>query len=196
MKHATDQDWDTEYLALTMGVKVVDSLDEAIDSINMHSTGHTESIISEDYSAIETFAKRIDSAVVMVNAVHPFHRRRGVRLRRGARHLHAEDARPRPDGTQRDDHHEVDRLRNGAGTSMSEERTVISTIRDDIDLNDQALGLKIAAERLSIVATCSWCRSRMASPRQQRASLEYADAVLIGWPETDSPEAWNWTRRS
>ena len=68
MKHATDQDWDTEYLALTMGVKVVDSLDEAIDSINMHSTGHTESIISEDYSAIETFAKRIDSAVVMVNA--------------------------------------------------------------------------------------------------------------------------------
>ena len=68
MKHATDQDWDTDYLALTMGVKVVDSLDEAIDSINMHSTGHTESIISEDYSAIETFAKRIDSAVVMVNA--------------------------------------------------------------------------------------------------------------------------------
>ena len=68
MKHATDQDWDTEYLALTMGVKIVDSLDEAIDSINMHSTGHTESIISEDYSAIETFAKRIDSAVVMVNA--------------------------------------------------------------------------------------------------------------------------------
>ncbi|OZG62894.1 gamma-glutamyl-phosphate reductase [Bifidobacterium hapali] len=66
--HATDEDWDTEYLALTMGVKVVDSLDEAIDHINAHSTGHTESIIAEDYSAIEEFTSRIDSAVVMVNA--------------------------------------------------------------------------------------------------------------------------------
>ncbi|MBT1160875.1 MULTISPECIES: glutamate-5-semialdehyde dehydrogenase [Bifidobacterium] len=65
---ATDEDWDTEYLALTMGVKVVDSLDEAIEHINAHSTGHTESIIAEDYSAIEEFTSRIDSAVVMVNA--------------------------------------------------------------------------------------------------------------------------------
>ncbi|NEG89052.1 glutamate-5-semialdehyde dehydrogenase [Bifidobacterium aerophilum] len=65
---ATDEDWDTEYLALTMGVKVVDSLDEAIAHINAHSTGHTESIIAEDYSAIEEFTGRIDSAVVMVNA--------------------------------------------------------------------------------------------------------------------------------
>lgn len=65
---ATDEDWDAEYLALTMGVKVVDSLDEAIDHINAHSTGHTESIIAEDYSAIEEFTSRIDSAVVMVNA--------------------------------------------------------------------------------------------------------------------------------
>ncbi|RSX53247.1 gamma-glutamyl-phosphate reductase [Bifidobacterium goeldii] len=65
---ATAQDWDTEYLALEMGVKVVDSLDEAIAHINEHSTGHTESIIAEDYSAIEEFTKRVDSAVVMVNA--------------------------------------------------------------------------------------------------------------------------------
>ena len=66
--HSTDEDWDTEYLALTIGIKVVDSLDEAIEHINRHSTGHTESIISEDYSAIEEFTTRIDSAVVMVNA--------------------------------------------------------------------------------------------------------------------------------
>ena len=66
--HATDEDWDTEYLALKIGIKVVDSLDEAIEHINRHSTGHTESIISEDYSAIEEFTARIDSAVVMVNA--------------------------------------------------------------------------------------------------------------------------------
>lgn len=66
--HATEEDWDTEYLALKIGVKVVDSLDAAIAHINRHSTGHTESIIAEDYSAIEEFASRIDSAVVMVNA--------------------------------------------------------------------------------------------------------------------------------
>ncbi|KAA8829160.1 glutamate-5-semialdehyde dehydrogenase [Bifidobacterium myosotis] len=68
LNHATDEDWDTEYLALRMGVKVVADLDEAIEHINRHSTGHTESIIAEDYEAIETFTKRIDSAVVMVNA--------------------------------------------------------------------------------------------------------------------------------
>lgn len=66
--HATEEDWDTEYLALKIGVKVVDSLDAAIAHINRHSTGHTESIIAEDYSAIEEFTSRIDSAVVMVNA--------------------------------------------------------------------------------------------------------------------------------
>ncbi|WP_055427080.1 glutamate-5-semialdehyde dehydrogenase [Bifidobacterium aesculapii] len=66
--HATDEDWDTEYLALEMGVRVVDSLDEAVDHINMHSTGHTEAIVAEDYTAIEEFTARIDSAVVMVNA--------------------------------------------------------------------------------------------------------------------------------
>ena len=65
---ATDGDWDTEYLALKIGIKVVDSLDEAIEHINRHSTGHTESIIAEDYSAVEEFTARIDSAVVMVNA--------------------------------------------------------------------------------------------------------------------------------
>jgi len=83
---------------------------------------------------------------------------------------------------------------------MSEERTVISTIRDDIDLNDQALGLKIAAERLSIVRYVFLVQIEDGiASASQRASLEYADAVLIGWagthapaslgwPETDSPE--------
>ena len=66
--HATDDDWDMEYLALKIGVKVVDSLDEAIAHINHQSTGHTESVIAEDYSAIEEFTSRIDSSVVMVNA--------------------------------------------------------------------------------------------------------------------------------
>ena len=68
LAHAVDADWDTEYLALRMGVRVVGSLDEAVDHINAHSTGHTEAILAEDYSAIEAFTRRIDSAVVMVNA--------------------------------------------------------------------------------------------------------------------------------
>lgn len=65
---ATDEDWDTEYLDYQIGIKVVDSLDEAIRHITAHSTGHTEAIISEDYAAIEEFTARVDSAVVMVNA--------------------------------------------------------------------------------------------------------------------------------
>lgn len=65
---ATDEDWGTEYLDYILGIKVVDSMEEAIEHINTYSTGHTEAIISEDYSSIEEFTQRIDSAVVMVNA--------------------------------------------------------------------------------------------------------------------------------
>ncbi|MDF7663744.1 glutamate-5-semialdehyde dehydrogenase [Bifidobacterium sp. ESL0763] len=72
LEHATDEDWDTEYLALRMGIRVVDSLDAAIAHINAHSTGHTECILAEDYSAIERFTRLIDSAVVMVNASSRF----------------------------------------------------------------------------------------------------------------------------
>ena len=43
---ATDEDWDTEYLGMTMAIKVVDSLEEAIDHINRHGTGHSEAIVT------------------------------------------------------------------------------------------------------------------------------------------------------
>ena len=65
---ATEEDWSTEYLDYEMGIKVVDTMGEAIEHINTYSTGHTEAILSEDYSRIEEFTRRIDSAVVMVNA--------------------------------------------------------------------------------------------------------------------------------
>lgn len=68
LEAAGPEDWGTEYLALKMGIKTVDSIDEAIEHINAFSTGHTEAIVSEDYAAIEEFTKRVDSAVVMVNA--------------------------------------------------------------------------------------------------------------------------------
>ncbi|PAU67536.1 glutamate-5-semialdehyde dehydrogenase [Bifidobacterium criceti] len=65
---ADEADWGTEYLALEIGVLVVDSMDEAIAHINRYSTHHTEAILAEDYGAIERFTKDVDSAVVMVNA--------------------------------------------------------------------------------------------------------------------------------
>lgn len=65
---ADASDWGTEYLALESGVRVVDSIDDAIAHINTYSTHHTESILAEDYGAVERFTKDIDSAVVMVNA--------------------------------------------------------------------------------------------------------------------------------
>lgn len=65
---ATEEDWETEYLSLDIAIKVVDSLDEAMDHIRRYSTGHTESIITTDTRNAERFLAEVDSAVVMVNA--------------------------------------------------------------------------------------------------------------------------------
>lgn len=65
---ATEEDWATEYLGLEIAMKVVDSLDEALDHIRRYSTGHTESIITTDSRNAERFLAEVDSAVVMVNA--------------------------------------------------------------------------------------------------------------------------------
>lgn len=65
---ATEEDWATEYLSLDIAMKVVDSLDEALDHIRRYSTGHTESIITTDTRSAERFLAEVDSAVVMVNA--------------------------------------------------------------------------------------------------------------------------------
>lgn len=65
---ATDADWDTEYLALEVSVKVVSGIDEALRHIKMHSTRHTESIVTENEENAERFLAEVDSAVVMVNA--------------------------------------------------------------------------------------------------------------------------------
>jgi glutamate-5-semialdehyde dehydrogenase len=65
---ATDADWDTEYLGMKMAVGVVDSLDEAIEHVNRHGTGHSEAIVTESAAAGGEFTDRIDAAVVYVNA--------------------------------------------------------------------------------------------------------------------------------
>ncbi len=65
---AKDTDWDTEFLSLTAGVKIVDSLEDALDHISNHGTGHSEAIVTEEYSSADRFLKEVDSSAVMVNA--------------------------------------------------------------------------------------------------------------------------------
>jgi glutamate-5-semialdehyde dehydrogenase len=65
---ATEEDWATEYLALTLAVRVVDSVDEAIDHINRYGSGHSEAIITADHGAARAFQLAVDSACVYVNA--------------------------------------------------------------------------------------------------------------------------------
>lgn len=65
---ATEEDWDTEYLAPILSIRVVNGLDEAIEHIHRHSSGHTESIMTEDISRARRFMTEVDSSSVMVNA--------------------------------------------------------------------------------------------------------------------------------
>lgn len=65
---ASDEDWDTEYLAPILSIKVVDDLDAAIEHIHRHSSGHTESILTEDIGRARRFLTEVDSSSVMVNA--------------------------------------------------------------------------------------------------------------------------------
>ncbi|WP_084103187.1 glutamate-5-semialdehyde dehydrogenase [Demequina sp. NBRC 110056] len=65
---ATEEDWATEYLSLDLAVRVVDSLDEAIEHIQRYSTGHTEAIVTESLAAADEFVARLDTAAVLVNA--------------------------------------------------------------------------------------------------------------------------------
>ncbi len=65
---ATEEDWDTEYLAPILSIRVVDGLSEAIEHIHQHSSGHTESIMTEDLGRARRFMMEVDSSSVMVNA--------------------------------------------------------------------------------------------------------------------------------
>jgi glutamate-5-semialdehyde dehydrogenase len=65
---ATDVDWDTEYLALELAVRVVDSLEEAIEHIGQHGSGHSEAIVTRSASSARAFQLGVDAACVYVNA--------------------------------------------------------------------------------------------------------------------------------
>ena len=64
---ARDEDWSTEYLDYILSVKIVDSLDEALDFINTYGSGHTDSIVTADKNNAQTFFTRVDTASVMWN---------------------------------------------------------------------------------------------------------------------------------
>jgi len=65
---ATDEDWSTEYLDTIYSIKVVRGTGEAIDHIATYGSGHTDAIVTEDYSAAHRFVREVDSSVVLVNA--------------------------------------------------------------------------------------------------------------------------------
>ena len=68
LKAAAQEDWGKEFLALTAAVKVVDSLDAALEHIAKYGSGHSEAIITEDYSAGMRFLNEVDAACVYINA--------------------------------------------------------------------------------------------------------------------------------
>ena len=65
---AVEEDWATEYLDYILAVKVVDSLEEALGHIARYSTGHSECIVTQDYTAAQRFLNEVDAAAVYVNA--------------------------------------------------------------------------------------------------------------------------------
>lgn len=67
-KLAEANDWDTEWLSLVLGIKIVANLQEAIDHIHLHSTGHSDGILTENHQNAERFIKEVDAAAVYVNA--------------------------------------------------------------------------------------------------------------------------------
>jgi glutamate-5-semialdehyde dehydrogenase len=68
IRPAADSDWGQEFLSLVASVKVVDSLDEALDHVFRYGTQHSEAIVTEDYHAAMRFLNEVDAAAVFVNA--------------------------------------------------------------------------------------------------------------------------------
>ena len=72
IKTATTKDWDTEYLDAIISARAVDGVEQAIEHIETHGSGHTEAIIAEDEEATEQFLHDLDSAILLHNASTQF----------------------------------------------------------------------------------------------------------------------------
>lgn len=68
INEASDEDWDEEYLAPILAIRVVDGIDQAIQHIDQHGSQHTDSIVTENYSKSRRFIREVDSSSVMINA--------------------------------------------------------------------------------------------------------------------------------
>jgi len=69
---ASAEDWDTEYLDSVLAVAVIDGLDQALQHIATHGSGHTEAIVSDDQAAVDRFLAEVDAAIVIANASSQF----------------------------------------------------------------------------------------------------------------------------
>ena len=67
-RHATEEDWSTEYLSLDMAVGVVDSVAQAIEHVNTYGSGHSEAIVTSDTASAQRFEREVDAACIYVNA--------------------------------------------------------------------------------------------------------------------------------
>jgi glutamate-5-semialdehyde dehydrogenase len=65
---AQDQDWDTEWMSLVLGIKIVEDLDEAVEHIRRYSRGHSDGILTQSQKNADLFVKKVDSSAVYVNA--------------------------------------------------------------------------------------------------------------------------------
>jgi len=65
---AAEEDWATEYLDYILAVRIVSSIDEAIEHITRYGSGHSECIVTGDYAAAEKFVSQVDAAAVYINA--------------------------------------------------------------------------------------------------------------------------------
>jgi glutamate-5-semialdehyde dehydrogenase len=68
VKHATEEDWYTEYLAAILSIRIIEDLDQAIEHIAVYGSQHTDAIVTEDFSRARRFLREVDSSSVLVNA--------------------------------------------------------------------------------------------------------------------------------
>ena len=119
---AQAKDWGTEYLDLILAVRVVPSMDAAMEHIRKHGSLHTEAIITRDHGRAMRFLREVDSSLVLVNASTRFND--GYQPGWGGdRHQHDEDPRLRADGAVRSHHDQIRRLRRRPGAAVVDGRS-------------------------------------------------------------------------